>query len=56
MSAGIRFAAACNHLVERAALAELRIKLLAEFAGSAGPRRVKPVDDGASDVFHEENS
>ena len=47
------FTAAGNHLVERAALGELRVELPAEFARPAGAC-VEATDDSWIDVFHEE--
>jgi hypothetical protein len=47
------FAAAGNHLVERAALGELRVEFLAKFARPAGAC-VEAMDDGGINVFHEE--
>jgi hypothetical protein len=46
------FAAAGNHLVERAALGELRVELPAEFTRPAGAC-VEAIDDGWINVFHE---
>jgi hypothetical protein len=42
-----------NHLIERAALAKMRIELAAKFTRPAGPS-VKAADDGMVDMFHEE--
>jgi hypothetical protein len=49
------FAAAGNHLVERAALGELRVEFPAEFAWPAGAC-VEAIDDGWINVFHENGS
>jgi hypothetical protein len=46
------FAAAGNHLVERAALGELRVEFPAEFARPAGAS-IEAIDDGWINVFHE---
>jgi hypothetical protein len=53
MRGGARFTAAGYHLVEWAAMAELRIEVPAEFTRPARTG-VKAVDDGWVDVFHEE--
>jgi hypothetical protein len=42
-----------NHLIERAALAKMRIEFAAKFTRPAGPS-IKAADDGMVDVFHEE--
>ena len=47
------FTAAGNHLVERAALGELRVEFPAEFTRPAGAC-VEAMDDGGINVFHEE--
>jgi hypothetical protein len=47
------FAAAGNHLVEWAALGELRVEFPAEFTRPAGAC-VEAIDDSWIDVFHEE--
>jgi hypothetical protein len=49
------FATARHHLVEGAALGELRVKLPAEFARPAGAC-VEAMDDGGINVFHESGS
>jgi hypothetical protein len=49
------FAAARHHLVEGAALGELRVKLPAKFARAAGAC-VEAMDDGGINVFHESGS
>jgi len=46
------FAAAGDHLVDGAALAELRIQVSAEFTRPAGAC-VETIDDGWINVFHE---
>jgi hypothetical protein len=52
MGGSNRFAACSHHLVKRAALKELGIELLAEFARPAGAC-VEAIDDGWINVFHE---
>ena len=47
------FAAAGYHLVERAAMGELRVLITAEFTRAAGAC-VEAIDDGWVNVFHEE--
>jgi hypothetical protein len=52
MSRSTCFAAAGYHLVERAAMRELRVEFAAEFTRPAGAG-VKAIGDGCVDVFHE---
>jgi hypothetical protein len=52
MGRSSRPAAAGNHLIERAAIAKLRIEFTAKFTRPAGPG-VKAANDGMVDVFHE---
>jgi hypothetical protein len=47
------FAAAGNHLIDRAALGEMRVELAAKFARPAGAS-VEATDDCLINVFHEE--
>jgi len=54
MSGGNGFSTAGHHLVERVAIAELRVKVPAEFTRPAGSRRFEAADDGMVDVIHEE--
>jgi hypothetical protein len=49
------FAAGGNHLIERAALGELRVEFPAEFTRPAGAC-VETMDDSWIDVFHERRS
>jgi len=46
------FTAARHHLVERVAIAELRVEIPAKFTRSAGSRRFEAADDGMVDVVH----
>jgi hypothetical protein len=52
MGSRSRRAAAGNHLIERTALAKLRIEFATKFTRPAGPS-VKTPDDGMVYVFHE---
>jgi hypothetical protein len=54
MSRGYGFTAASHHLVERVAIAELRVEFLAKFTRSAGSRGFEAADDGMVDVIHKE--
>src|SRR5580658_523457 len=48
-------ATADNHLIERTALAKLRIEFATKFTRPAGPS-IETADDGMVDVFHENGS
>ena len=49
------FTAASHHLVERAAVGELRVELAAKFTRPAGARGVEATDESMVDVFHEKH-
>jgi hypothetical protein len=50
------FTTAANHLVEGAAVGELRIEFLAKLARPAGTRCVETIDDGWVNMFHGKGS